>query len=148
MNATAGEQPRARQSSAADRAWTAARWLYAAFWIAMGALVLYAIGTGLPNPIRQPTPEAQAFHDAMDAWPALGLANGSAYLAGGLLVLFRRTTPLGLALLAPAVTVILLFHLTLSGQYAVGLVFAAYTGALMWRERAAYASLWGAAPRG
>ena len=128
--------------SLAERVWDAARWLYALFWIATGASMIWIVWSGRTNPIVQPTPAAQDFADAMDRWIALTVATALLWTVAGVAMLVRRTAPLGLALVAPAVFVILLFHLTLTGQYLWGVFFAAYAAALMWRCRDAYAPMW------
>jgi hypothetical protein len=71
-----------------------------------------------------------------------------AFVAGGGALLSARAAPAGLVILAPAVTVILLFHLMLSGQWIVGLVVAALFLALAWHHRAAFRLLWNWDPKG
>jgi uncharacterized membrane protein YphA (DoxX/SURF4 family) len=58
-------------------------------------------------------------------------------LVGGLLVLSGRAAPLGLALLAPVLVNILLFHVLLDHGHglAPGLVFSAFEGFLLYSYR-------------
>ena len=63
------------------------------------------------------------------------------YALGGGALLFRRTAPLGLALLAPSVGVIFLFHLKLTGNVAWGGGWALAWALLAWRYRAGFTGL-------
>lgn len=56
-------------------------------------------------------------------------------VVGGLAMLFHRTAPLGLVLLAPSVTVIVLFHWVLSGNLVWGTLWGLWLLALAWRYR-------------
>ena len=64
-------------------------------------------------------------------------------LVGGLLVLIGRTAPLGLALLAPVLVNILLFHLCLMGGAGLvpGLVFSAFELFLLYSYRSYFRSI-------
>ena len=64
------------------------------------------------------------------------------FVTGGGSLLFNRTAPAGLVILAPATTVILLFHLMLSGQTIVGVIVAGIFLALAWHYRSAFQPLW------
>jgi hypothetical protein len=125
--------------------WTVARAVYGLFFLATGLWVLLSIATGLLPAPGQPTPAASAFMQALDdarfVTPMLGLS----YIAGGGCLLFTRTAPLGLVLLAPSVAVILGFHLFLSGQYVWGPFVTAYFLLLVWRYRRSLAALWSGA---
>lgn len=124
-----------------ERVWLVLRVIYGAFFAAMGVWAL-ASSVGLATPPGQPTSTAgnftQALTDSGFIDPLLGLS----FLAGGGLLLFSRTVPLGLVLLAPSVVVILFFHLVLSGQYFWGPFVAAYFLLLVWRYRRGFAPLW------
>ena len=124
-----------------ERVWVVLRVIYGAFFMAMGLWAL-ASAVGVAQAPEQPTRSAadfmQALADARFIDPLLGLS----FVAGGGLLLLRRTAPLGLVLLAPSVVVILFFHLFLSGQYIWGTFVAAYFLLLAWRHRRAFAPLW------
>jgi hypothetical protein len=123
-------------------AWSALRLLYAAFFLLTGIWILVSVTTGLTSPPPQPTRAAADFMRALGATGFMDPLLGLSFVFGGGALLFHRTAPLGLVVLAPSVTVILLFHLRLSGQIAVGLVVAGLFPALAWRYRRALASLW------
>jgi hypothetical protein len=118
------------------------RWLYAAFFIAMGLMVAGPLVLGIGAPPPQPNPQAQAFVDALTRSRFIDPILAACYLAGGGASLWTRTAPIGLALLSPAVAIIVLYHLTLSGLWPVGLALGAVHTALLWHFRARLACLW------
>jgi hypothetical protein len=122
--------------------WSVLRWLYGLFFLATGLWILVSVGTGMLSPPSQPTPRAAAFMEALSASGFMDPLLALSFILGGGALLARRTAPAGLAILAPAVAVILLFHLFLSGQWPVGLVVAGVFLALAWHYRTAFASLW------
>lgn len=130
------------------RGLTGLRWLYGAFFVLTGGYIVAHLLTGFAAPPVQPTPEAAAFMAALTRSGFMDALLAAAFLAGGLALFPRRTAPLGLALLAPAVAVVLLFHLTLSGTPAPGLITAAVWLVLAWRERDRFSALWSDADRG
>jgi hypothetical protein len=115
--------------------WTVARCVFGLFFLTTGLWIWVHILTGLlPVPV-QPTAQAQAFTNALDATGFMNELLGLSYLAGGTALLTRRTAPLGLVLLGPSVVVILFFHLELSGQVYWGPFVAIWFAALCWRFR-------------
>jgi hypothetical protein len=125
-----------------DRAWIGLRWLYALFFIATGVMIVVTLTTGaIPRPPLA-TPAAAAFDHAIAATGFIDPALAASYLLGGLALLRERTTPFGLVLLAPAVTVILLVHIFLSGLWPIGAATAAVAGLLAWRHRSGFTGLW------
>ena len=124
------------------RALTALRWLYGAFFVAMGLMVASSVLFGIGGPPPQPNAEAQAFVDALTRARFIDPLLAGCYLAGGLATLWLRTAPLGLALLSPAVAIIAAYHVTLSGLWPVAIVLAAIHAALLWHFRARLACLW------
>lgn len=121
--------------------WRLLRVIYGAFFLAVGISALASV-FGYGNPPEQPTKPAtefmQALSNARFVDPLLALS----FMGGGGLLLFNRTAPLGLLMLAPSVVVILFFHLVLSGQYFWGTFVAAYFLLLGWRYRRAFVPLW------
>ena len=63
------------------------------------------------------------------------------FLGGGAL-LFRRTAPLGIALLAPLVVIIFCFHLFMTKSYLWGTLNLLWLAALAWRYRRGFDQLW------
>jgi hypothetical protein len=130
--------PSSRLLRYADRA---ARWIFGLFYATTGVQVLAFQMFGGEMGV-QPTPEAQAFMNAIASSGFMNYLLAGSYIAGGAALLWRRTAPLGAALLAPSVAVILLFHLTLSGQWIWGPLNAVWLAVLLWNYRSAYTSMW------
>src|SRR4051812_31925322 len=122
--------------------WTVLRSLYGLFFLLTGAWIILSVTTGLVSPPPQPSARAAAFMQALSASGFMDPLLALSFVLGGGSLLVRRTAPLGLVILAPAVAVILLFHLFLSHQLLVGIVVAGILLALMWQERARLACLW------
>jgi hypothetical protein len=93
----------------------AVRSVYGLFFLLTGIWILLTLSTGLTSPPPQPTPAATAFMEALSATGFIDPLLAVSFILGGGSLLVDRTTPLGLVILAPAVTVILLFHLVASG---------------------------------
>ena len=123
-------------------AWTALRWLYGLFFLLTGIWILVSVTTGLTSPPPQPTKSAADFMRALGTSGFMDPLLALSFILGGGSLLLDRTAPLGLVILAPPVTVILLFHLFLSGQAAVGLTAAGILLALMWHHRRRLRCLW------
>ncbi len=119
----------------------AARWVFGSFYGATGLYIAAATILGRAPP-HQEAPAAQALVLARTASRIVDPLLAATYIAGGLAMLRRRTAPLGIVLLAPAVTVIFLFHLFLSGHRLWGSVNAAWLVGLAWSHRSAFAPLW------
>ena len=117
----------------ADMAWTGLRWLYALFFfttgIAIAAYVLFRIG-GPPPP---PTAADAAFQGALHRSGFIDPLLAVSFLAGGGALALRRTTPLGLVLLAPSVAVIACDDILLANAAPVGLAVAVIWGLLALR---------------
>jgi hypothetical protein len=117
------------------------RIVFALFFVSMGLWAL-ASAFGIGQPPQQPTQAAARFTEALTKTGFIDPLLGASFIVGGLAMLRTRTTPLGLVVLAPAVAVILFFHLWLSGQYVWGPFVAAYFLLLCWRYRSGLAPLW------
>lgn len=131
-----------RAMELADRALTGLRWLFGIFFFATGALIAVHVTTGLGGPPPQPTAAARALDEALQASHLIDPLLAVTFLAGGGALALRRTTPLGLVLLAPAVAVIALFDTVLAGLPAVGLGVAAVWGLLALRFFGGFSGLW------
>jgi hypothetical protein len=120
----------------------AGRWIFGLWYLLSGGtwLVIHASGHGAAN--HEVTPGAIAFTKALSDShfmdPLLAL---TCFFGGGAL-LIRRTSPLGIAILAPVVVVIFLFHLVLSGNWIWGTLNLVWFTGLTWRYRRAFTALW------
>lgn len=113
------------------------RVLYGAWFAFWGIAPLFGVST-------PPTtnPEALALLDANRGTFSMDLAQAS-FIAGGLALMAGRTAPLGLAILAPTVAWIFLFHVTLTAKYGWGALWFAGWLFLAWRYRDAFRPLVG-----
>ncbi len=119
--------------------------LYGLFFVSTGCLILVGTVMGWHSP-RQPTVVAQDFTDALDASRIVNPLLAMTYIAGGSALMFRRTAPLGIVLLAPAIGTIFFFHLVLTGQFIWGSANALCFATLAWRNRERLRLLWSDAP--
>ena len=78
-------------------------------------------------PLAPPTASGRAFLDALAATGFFTPLLAVTYLAGASALLFQRTAPLGIVLLAPPMVVIFFFHIFLTGML---LWAGAWAGAL------------------
>ena len=88
------------------------------------------------------TPKGAAFEGALQAsgffWPLLKTVN----LVGGLSLLLNIAPALGLALLAPVIAVIVLFHFTINPVgIPVAVILIVTSGLLLWAWRDRYAAM-------
>jgi len=93
-----------------DKALSFARWLYSLFYICSGAFWFYYRLIGVDWPNHKETPAAKALTSALTESGIVDPLIAATCLVGGVLLLFRRTAPLGIAVLAPLVTGIFVFH--------------------------------------
>lgn len=92
-----------------------------------------------------PPEEVEAARDFTGALNRSGFMNPLlivSLLTGGVALLFDRSAPIGLILVAPAITVIGLFHFVLTSNYVWGSIWPIWWAALAWHYRAAFARLW------
>lgn len=85
----------------------------------------------------------------MEALNATGFMNPlliASFLVAGCAILFDRTAPIGLIILAPSIVVITCFHWFLTGNYTWGTIWPAWFLLLAWRLRRAFARLWDRPP--
>lgn len=121
---------------------TIVRWVFGLFYLTTGIAIFCYVAFGLGAPPPQPTPQALAFTTALSHSHIIDPLLSLAYLVGGGALLFRRTAPLGILVLAPVVLVIFCFHLVLSGQWIWGSVNLALLLFLAWQHRPAFRPLW------
>ena len=129
---------------------TVARCIFGLFYALTGLAIAAHVVFGIGSPPRQPTAAAAALADALSQSGIIDPLLAMTYILGGLALLRDRTAPLGIVLLAPAVSVIFCFHLALSGQWIWGPLNLLWLGALAYAYRASFTPLWnhGVARRG
>ena len=96
----------------------------------------------LPKMDYSGSPEIVAFEDAIFSTGFIGPIMAVTYFSSGILMLFNRTAPLGIVLLAPFVLVILFTHLMLNGNPPFGIFIAFLLGVFAWQFRDAYRPMW------
>ena len=121
---------------------TATRWLYALFYIMIGIQALAVLAGVTAMPDYGLSPENAAFQNALNQTGFITPIMGLSYVISGSLMLFSRTAPLGIVLLAPFVVVILFTHLMLNGSPAWGMMHAVLLALFAWQHRTAYLPLW------
>lgn len=117
------------------------RWLYGLFYTFVGLSWFGHRLLGRPWQTPEEPPPAQRLLDALTDSGFVDPMIATCCLAGGLLVLYRRTVPLGIAVLAPLVTGIALFHLSLTGKWVWACVHFGALALLAWQHRHAFAAL-------
>jgi hypothetical protein len=121
---------------------TTLRWIYAAFFFLIGAQAILASAGVLSSSEFPGSPETKEFTDAIFATGFIGPIMSVTYVVAGILMLFYRTAPLGIVLLAPFIVVILFTHMMLNGSPAFGILLAALLGLFAWQFREAYRPMW------
>ncbi|MFT4178825.1 MAG: hypothetical protein QM612_05085 [Thermomonas sp.] len=117
------------------------RWIFGLFWLLLGSHRLYESITGAE--IAQfAEPEAQAFYGQLMGSGFINPLLGASFAIAGLCLLFHRTTPLGIILLAPSILVISFFHIAFTGAWIWGSFFLVFLLVLAWLYRDAFRPLW------
>jgi hypothetical protein len=118
------------------------RWIFGLWYLATGGawLLTHALGRGAAH--HETAQGAIAFQAALTASGFMDPLLALACLLGGAALLVRRTAPLGIAMLAPVVVVIFLFHLMLTGNWMWGTLNLVWFAALAWCFRRAFTTLW------
>lgn len=125
-----------------DKIVTAIRWVYSLFYIAMGVQALLVLAGLSSKPDFRISLQNAAFQNALEATGFIVPILAMTYLLAGGLMIFKRTAPLGIVLLAPFVLVILLTHLMLNGNPVWGIMHAGLLLLFAWQFRSAYSPLW------
>ncbi len=120
-------------------AWTVLRVLFGLFFIYAPIMVIVKFGGQQPP---ETVPAAAHFTEALNATGFMNPLLIASLLIAGALLLFDRTAPLGLIILAPSILVIACFHAFLSGQYVWGAIWPIWFLILVWRYRKVFARLW------
>ena len=127
-----------------DMAWTALRWIYALFFFGTGVAILLYVLFGIGGPPVPPTAADAAFQGALHQSGFIDPLLAASYLVGGGALALRRTTPLGLILLAPAVVIIACDDILLANAAPVGIAVAGIWGLLALRSLPDFRGLWSA----
>jgi len=119
--------------------WTAARILFGLFFIYAPLMVLIKFGGQNPP---ETIAAASDFTRSLDKTGFMNPLVIGTMLIGGIALMFRRTTPVGLILLAPSVFVIAGFHWFLTGNIVWGTFWLTWFLLLIWHYRKVFARLW------
>jgi hypothetical protein len=122
--------------------WRLARYGYSCYFMLVGIAVLLRQAGVISLPKLEPAPGAVAFLDAMVATGYVVELLSITFIIGAVSMLRHRSAPLGIAILAPSVVGIFLFHVVLSQRYLWGLVWMIWLVALAWHYRKAFEALW------
>ncbi|TLU61994.1 hypothetical protein FE810_13130 [Thalassotalea litorea] len=116
--------------------------IYALFYLVIGLRGIVAYLGLMPTPNFDMSDPARQFQNALAATGFVMEIVSAVFFVAGTLMLFKRTTPLGLILLAPLVVVILFNHLMLQGSAIWGVSHAVLLAVFAWSYRDAFSSLW------
>jgi hypothetical protein len=120
----------------------ASRWIFGLWYLFTGGAWLVAHAVGRAAAHREVADGAIAFQKALTESHFMDPLLALTCLFGGAALLIPRTAPLGIALLAPVVVVIFLFHLVLSGNWMWGALNLVWFAGLAWSCRRAFTTLW------
>ncbi len=116
--------------------------IYALFYLAVGFRGTIASLGLMSNPKFEMSDPARQFQDALiDTGFVMEIVSLVFFIAG-ILMLFKRTTPLGIIILAPLVVVILFNHVMLGGSIIWGVSHALLLALFAWSYRDAFSPLW------
>lgn len=118
------------------------RWFYGLLFLLIGAHALLATFGFLPKGDYPSSPESAEFTQALFGSGFIGPLMSVTYFVSGLLIVIRRTTPLGLVLLAPFVVGIFFTNLLLNGSLASAFIITGVWLLLAWQVRSAYQPMW------
>lgn len=125
-------------------AWTISRVLFGIFFIYAPIMILIEFGgRNPPETVVAAAHFTRALDDSGFIDPALIVV----LLLGGAAMLFDRTAPIGLLLLAPPIFVIACFHWFLTGNYIWGSIWPIWAALLAWHYRHVFARLWERSPK-
>ena len=116
---------------------------YGGFFLVTSLIAIRSLVRGMGNPfVPDLSGVAEQFQAAMASTGFLVPIMLGCFAIGGLALLFHRTAPLGIVLLAPFIVVIFFYHLMLTGNWPWGTIWAAGLALLAWRYRRAFVPLW------
>jgi hypothetical protein len=120
-----------------------ARVLFGLFFLYAPVMIILKFGGRHPP---ETVAAAAHFTQALNETGFMNPALIAVLLIGGAAMLFDRSAPIGLLLLAPPIFVIACFHAFLTHNYVWGALWPMWWAALAWRYRAVFARLWERAP--
>ena len=118
------------------------RYLFAAFYVLIGIQTALALLGVIPAPEFEMSPRNAAFQAALGETGFIVPLMALCFTAGGVLMFFDRTTPLGIVLVAPFVVAIFFTHLMLDGSATWGTAHLGLLALFAWQFRSAYRPLW------
>ena len=124
-----------------SKATTILRWVYGLFYVYVGAAWFSYKILEKPWVMPEKNAAAAALVSALTTSGIVDPLIASVCLVGGILLLIKRTAPLGIAVLAPLVSGILIFHLFLTGDWVWGGVHFMLLVLLAWLHRKAFRPL-------
>lgn len=122
--------------------WRILRYLYAAYYLFIGAFVALSLAGVLPAPHPRISDASAAFQGALAKTGFMFPLLAFTYVASACALFFHRTAPLGLVLLAPVAVVIFFTDVLLDTAWLWGTLNAAILAALAWHFRPAFRPLW------
>ena len=120
---------------------TILRWLYGLFYLAVGIAWFAHKILGRPWVMPEKNATATTLVGALTSSGIVDPLIASVCLIGGMLLLIKRTSPLGIAVLAPLVSGIFIFHLFLTGDWIWGGIHFGLLVLLAWLHRSAFRPL-------
>ena len=123
-------------------AWRGLRYLYAAYYLYFGIRLTLALIGVLSLPRPKISTASAAFQDALARTGFVLPALAFTYISSACAMLFHRTAPLGVVILAPVIVAISLTDIILDTAWFWGTLHAAILAALAWHFRSAYRPLW------
>lgn len=118
--------------SIAAKANTIFRFGYGAFFALVGLYGSFSLLSGAGNPFSVEPGAGAAFQEALDETGFIVPVMLACYVVGGFALMFARTAPAGIVILAPFVVVIFFYHVSLGGSvtwaifWLAGLLYLAY----------------------
>ena len=124
------------------RATAILRWVYGLFYAYIGGSWFLHYLLDKPWSVPKKNESAQILVNAMSQSGVVDPLIAGTCLVGGLLLFVKRTAPLGIAILAPLVFGIFIFHVFLTGGWVWGSIHFGLLVLLAWLHRSAYRPLW------
>jgi len=119
--------------------WRIARILFGLFFLYAPIMIMIQFGgQHPPESVAAASRLTQALNDSGFMNPLLI----AVLLVGGAAMLFDRSAPIGLVLLAPPIAIIACFHWFLTGNYLWGSIWPLWFALLAWHYRSVFARLW------
>ncbi len=115
----------------------AVRLIFALWYFGVG-IIGFITNDAVKDAANASTPLEKAMAESLFMNPLLCLA----CLVGGGAMLFRRTTPLGIVILAPLVIIIFCFHMIITKSYLWGSLNLILLAANAWQFRRGFDQLW------